>query len=249
MVSICTGMPYWSYIGPMIASARQHFLTNHEVDYFLWSDIPEGTTYGATVFATEAAPWPYPTLMRYHLFLQQEEILKKYDYIFYCDADMLFVDTVDEEILGEGLTGIGHPMYWFRPGLRFPLEPNSDSAAYIPVPRYYFCGGCQGGRSKDFIQAMWKMKRMIDHDLDINYSPIWNDESIWNRYLFDNPPAVILDPSYCYPDSLIKEYYQPLWGQSFKPKLITLTKPFTTSKEGGDAVKAIVNDLEKIKHE
>jgi len=39
-----------------------------------------------TLFPTESVEWPYPTLLRYKLFLQQEEKLKKYDYIFYCDV-------------------------------------------------------------------------------------------------------------------------------------------------------------------
>lgn len=200
------------------------------------SDVSYGTNY---LFPTEHTGWPYPTLMRYHLFLQQEELLSTYDYLFYCDIDMLFANTVGDEIIGNGLTAAEHPMYHLRPSFKFPLEPNPLSAAYIKVPQHYFAGGFQGGRAADFIKAMWAMKRSIDKDFSINYLARWNDESHWNRYLFENPPAIILDPSYVYPDSLIKDYYEPIWGQSFVPRLITLTKKFSTSKEGGDAVKQV----------
>src|SRR3990167_7228763 len=38
---------------------------------------------GVNIIPTEPIDWPMPTLLRYHLFLQQEEKLKKYDYIAY----------------------------------------------------------------------------------------------------------------------------------------------------------------------
>lgn len=198
-----------------------------------------------TIFPTEHTHWPYPTLMRYHLFLQQEEKLREYDYLFYCDVDMLFVDKVGEEILGSGLTAALHPMYSLRKGLQFPLEPNPQSAAYIKVPQYYFAGGFQGGKTEDFITAMRSMKRTIDADFNINYLARWNDESHWNRYLFDTPPSVILDQCYVFPDSLIEEYYKKIWDPAvdWKPKLVTLTKKFSTSKEAGAQIK---QNLESI---
>ncbi len=90
---------------------------------------------------------------------------------------------------------------------------------------------------------MKQMKGMIDKDFAMNYIPIWNDESIWNKYLFDNPPSVVLSPSYIYPDSLIKEYYEKVWGCSYEPKLITLTKKFSVSSDGGEAVKQMIGTI------
>lgn len=205
------------------------------------------------VFPTEAIEWPMPTLMRYSLFLQQEEILKEYDYVFYCDVDMRFVNVVGDEILGDGWTAAQHPMYALRKEYIAPYEPNIKSAAYIPrpgkivddngKPRFvplYYAGGFQGAKAKDFLEGCKVMKRMIDKDMANSYIPIWNDESIFNRYMFDNPPAVVLSPSYVYPDSLIEEYYKKLWGCDYQPKLVTLTKPFTISKEGGQAVQKMI---------
>lgn len=213
-----------------------------------------------TIFPTEAVEWPLPTLMRYHLFLQQEELLKDYDYIFYSDVDMHFVGIVGDEILGEGLTVAPHPGYVIRKELWPPYEPNDKSACFINRPGvlasiegkprfmpYYAAGGLQGGRAKEYIKAMKETKKLINKDIASNYYPIWNDETAWNKYLFDILPkddlakAVFLTPSYVYPDSLIKEYYEPIvWGQSYPPKLVTLTKRFTTSSEGADMVKKMV---------
>ncbi len=211
--------------------------------------------FGATIFPVQSEPWPYPTLMRYHYFLQQEEVLKDYDYIFFCDVDMQFVNIVGDEILGKGLTAALHPGYATRKEVWPPYEPNRHSASFINrpgmvinsdgKPRFmpmYFAGGFQGGTSKEWFKAMKVMKDLVDKDLSQNYVPIWNDETAWNKYLEKTPEdLIVLTPSYIYPDSLIKEYYEPVvWGCSYLPKLVTLTKKFSVSKEGGEEVQKMI---------
>ena len=256
LLFVCLNEPYWEFAGNAIASAKKLFLPGHDVDYFLWSDMPKAD-FGATLFETEPVEWPLPTLYRYHLFLQQEAKLAEYDYIFYVDADMLFVNVVGDEILGEGLTAAQHPMYAIRKEYIPPYEPNTESSAYISRPGriveeqgkpplfepLYFAGGFQGGKAKDFISAMKTMKGSIDKDFAKNYVAIWNDESHWNKYLFDKPPAVVLSPSYVYPDSLIEEYYLKIWGCNYPPKLVTLTKKFSTTAEGGEQLKETLKTL------
>jgi hypothetical protein len=216
-------------------------------------------TANVTIVPTESVPWPMPTLMRYHLFLQQEQKLKEYDYIFYCDVDMEFVGVVGDEVLGSDLTAAPHPGYYIRKELYPPYEPNELSASYIPRPGkveiepnsisttkkrfvpHYYAGGFQGGKAKDFIKAMKACKKLIDADTRVGYIPIWNDETAWNKYLFKNPPSVMLTPSYIYPDSLIKEYYEPIvWGRSFQPKLVTITKWFSLSAQGGEHIQSML---------
>lgn len=212
------------------------------------------------IIPTDMVEWPYPTLLRYNLFLQQEEKLKTYDYVFYCDIDMRFVNVVGDEILGQGITAAQHPMYALRKEYWPPYEPNPNSASYIKRPgqvvkedgqsRFmplYFAGGFQGGKSDKFIEAMKDTKKLIEKDMQNNYIPIWNDETAWNKYLSENPPEIVLSPSYVYPDSLVKEYYEPIWGKNYQPKLMTLTKWFTTSTEGGTAVQKIISDNKKLK--
>ena len=206
------------------------------------------------VFPTEPIEWPMPTLMRYHLFLQQEEYLSQFDYIFYIDVDMRITDWIGEEILGEGLTAAQHPMYALRQNYQPPYEPNSKSSAYIPRPgriieedgkkkfeSLYYAGGFQGGKTEDFIKAMKEMRKNVDDDFTRNYIAIWNDETHWNKYLFNNPPSIVLNPSYIYPDSLVAEYYIKLWGRNYSPKIMTLTKKFTVSKEAGEAVSKMLS--------
>src|SRR3990167_1170591 len=265
LLSVCLNPEYWEYAKQMLDGAIQFFLPGHDVDVFLWSDMPKaddeegfkkaeeklvilnqqlmanqtgsitseqvsialanakGTieraregakkAYESTIFPVESVEWPMPTLMRYHLYLQQEEKLKEYDFIFHCDVDMLFVNVVGDEILGEGLTATQHPMYALSKEMWPPYEPNKESSAYIKrpgrlinddgKPRFiplYFAGGFQGGKTKKWIEAMKEMRKMIDADLARGYMAIWNDESIWNKYLADNlnDKDVILTPSYIY---------------------------------------------------
>lgn len=258
---IAINHPYWQYMQPVVEGIRSYFLPGHDVEIMCWSDMPnypesKDTNYGTTMFATDSVGWPYPTLMRYHLMLQQEEYLEKFDYIFFLDLDMRIVNIVGDEILGEGLTAAEHPMYSIRRELIPPYEPNPESSAYIPRPGaiiqengkprfkpYYYAGGFQGGKTADFIKAMKGMKKSIDDDFAKNYIAIWNDESHWNKYLFENPPTVVLSPSYVYPDSMIQEYYIKAWGRDYPPKIVTLTKPFTISKEGGAAAQKMMQTL------
>lgn len=232
----------------MIESARKFFLKGHEVDFIVWTDCPkEKIDYEGTIIPTEPHEWPLPTLFRYTLFLQQEELLKEYDYVIYVDSDMAFVSKVGDEILPKnGLMMAQHPMYAVSSKFIPPYEPNIKSESYIPRPgrvvtqngkkRFeplYAAGGFQGGRTDKWIEAMKVMKGMIDKDFSQNYIPIWNDETAWNKYLFNNPPEVVLSPSYVYPDSLNKAYYQKVWGRNYVPKLVTITKKFSLTKQGG----------------
>ena len=256
VVMICLNEPYWQYLKPCIDSLKKFMLKRHELDFLVWTDMPKEREkdLGATIIPTEPFQWPLPTLHRYHLFLREEEKLREYDYVFYCDADMLAVSRIGDEILGD-LVGAQHPMHAYKDSYNPPYEPNEKSTAFIPRPGrivvrngkrklepLYYAGGFQGGRSDLWIDAMKVMRDRIDEDFSKNnYIARWNDESHVNRYFFENPPDVVLNPSYVYPDSLIGEYYKPLWGRNYVPKLVTLTKKFTLSREGGQAIKQLLS--------
>lgn len=250
---------YWPYAKQVIEDCKSNFLPQHNVDYFVWTDMPEENLSNVTIIPTEPIEWPHPTLMRYHLFLNEEERLKDYDYIFYLDADMRVVTKISDEILGQDLTVALHPMYDLNPTYVPPYEPNIKSTAFIPrlsqiidekgkqrLRPLYLAGGFQGGTAQSFIKAMKSMKKWIDKDFNNNYVAIWNDESHWNKYVFTkkgpilDPRVIVLGPEYIYPDSLIKEYYEPRWGRKLEPKIITLTKPFSISKEGAEGLNEVL---------
>ncbi len=314
LLFVCVNPTYWPFLKDVIEDCKTKFLPGHQVDYFVWSDMPElgeelnkllesspsnadiekgiketeqmlpdskaraldhlsrlqtrETLQTAVEFLrtqpdihvtyTEPVTWPLPTLMRYHLFLQQEEKLKEYDHVFYLDADMRVVDVIGDEILGQGLTMAEHPMYSLRREYIPPYEPNQNSTAYIPrfgavvatdegkpwFKPLYAAGGFQGGTSEEWIKAMKVMRSRIDKDFANNYVAIWNDESHWNKYVSEYPGHItVLTPSYIYPDSLVNEYYLKIWGKNYPPKIVTLTKKFTTSKQGGDELRKKLQEI------
>ena len=307
---ICVNPPYWEFIPRAIEGARKFFLPDHQVDYFIWSDLPDnpevikqklaegylktGEAKASVInsssaailmddnklkdlekligdlvkvrkevnfFEVESVEWPLPTLFRYHTFLQQEEKLNEYDYIFYSDIDMHFVNFCGDEILGENsLTLALHPMFSLRESLWFPYDANPKSEAYVKLPgsyiddgkggvkfrAEYYAGGFQGGATDLFIKAMKEMRKMIDLDFEKeNYVPRWNDESILNSYIFRHPEIekVVLSPAFVHPDSLIDEYYKKIWGRNYSPKIITLTKKFSISKEAGEVIREQIKTL------
>lgn len=263
LMFIAVNPNYWTYAKQVIDGVRQFFAPGHDTEVMLFTDMqnwPEAkdVNFGATVFPVESMEWPYPTLMRYHFFLKEEEYLKKFDYLFYLDLDTRVVGIVGDEIFGEGLTVAPHPGYATRQQLWAPLEANPNSAAYINQPGrlvemngkplfapFYCAGGFQGGRTEAFIPAMKAMQESINKDLDTGYIARWNDESHWNKYIFDHQhePITYLDVSYVYPDSMIEDYYKKIWGRDYTPRLMTITKPFSLIKDDGQNYANLTNNL------
>src|SRR3990167_6078332 len=268
VVCICLNPPYWTFANEMLWGVQRFFLKHkdirdkYETEFMLWSDMPETSQeiqqkVAEYLVSRNEAKTSVVSSEAMEILIddnKQEEELKKYDYLFYIDVDMRITDWIGEEILGDGLTAAQHPMYALKRNLYPPYEPNPESNAFIPRPgrtveedgkkRFeplYYAGGFQGGKTAEFIKAMKVMRERIDKDFNKNYIAVWNDESNWNRYLFDNPPAIVLSPSYIYPDSLIPDYYvKQVWGRNYSPKIMTLTKNFTTSTEGGAAVQKLI---------
>jgi hypothetical protein len=216
LLVIATGK-YDRFIPPLLKSAKKHFMTNHDVTMFVFTDQDMPEKEGLVSLPHEHEPWPNPTLKRYHVFDKYKEELGKMDYLFYCDADMLFVDTVGDEILPDTeteLVGTEHP--GFYGGRRGSYETNPNSTAFVAGSegKNYFAGGFNGGTSEAFLKMSKIIKERVDKDLESSIIAVWHDESQMNRYMIDNPPK-ILSPSYCYPES---------WSLPFEKRLLALDK-------------------------
>jgi len=213
LLLIATGK--YDYLVPqLVKGADEFFLTNHNVTYFLFTDSEEEVdndkikkTY------TRHEKWPNPTLKRYEIFSKNKQKLLNQDYLFYCDVDMKFVDTVGDEILSKSVSTI-HPGHY---GGRGAPETNPKSLAFIaPNEKLtYFAGGFQGGETKEFLRMCGILSKNINEDLKNGIIAKWHDESHMNRWRIDNPPTKILDCGYCYQESLFRPH---------KPKILALDK-------------------------
>ena len=204
---------YTRFIDPLVESARKYFCKGHTVTYFVFTD-------GQIPLAEDIVPiyqsrlgWPFDTMMRYHVYVKNAALFSDQDYLFACDADMLFVDTVGDEILSERVATL-HPGFIAQRG---SYDCNPQSLAYVATAEgdHYFAGGFYGGSRQEMLNIAHMLSSCIDQDLNRGIIPVWHDESYWNRYCIDYPPTLILSPAYLYPES---------WDIPYPKKLLALDK-------------------------
>ena len=199
---IATGR-YREFIDPLLESMREHLLPKHRKTYFVFSDQP---IKGASVIWHKVPhlAWPGPAMQQYKLIADQKSVLSKMDYLLYCDADMLFINSVGEEILGD-LMAVRHPWFDDSPRSAYTYETRSESTACVQENEgvTYFAGALQGGTPQHYLVAAAQMSANIIQDETHGITAIWHDESHWNRYLIDHPPTVELPKDYCCPQSIV----------------------------------------------
>lgn len=206
---------YIQFLQPLISSADNFLLRNHDVTYFIFSNMKINleTNRKFKIINVDHKPWPWMTLGRYQIFKENKSDLSEMDYLYYCDVDMKFVSNIDDEIISD-LVATQHPGYYHKRGTP---ENRPQSLAFIDKSEnmQYFAGGFNGGSSEEYL----KMSDIISNNINIDFKngiiAIWHDESHINRYFIDNPPSKILNPSYCYPENV---------NIPFEKKIIALDK-------------------------
>jgi len=220
--------PYVKFLPNLLASMKEHFLTNHDVHVHVFTDQVEHVI---TEFQVEAhfiqhdpnKKW-YPTVDRFNIFRKYYGELDGYDNYVYIDSDSLITDTVDDELLGERVY-VQHCGFLHKMGT---YDRNPLSSCYVEdgwEKLQHQLKECQDVDEKlklrkiekNFVRptyvagSIWSFSRdefwrfidtacdMLASDLERRILPLWADESIINRYALDNPPTTLLNPSYHYP--------------------------------------------------
>lgn len=205
---ICTGK-YISFFENFFHTSEKLFLTKHEKMYFVFTDGDHKLFDHEKVFRIQQSQlgWPYDTLKRFHMFCSIEEKLDDMDFLFFFNANMMFLKKAEEEVIpaaeNDWFVGVNHPGYCKVGRDKFPYERNPESTAYIGPDRgvFYFQGCLFGGRTKEFMEMAKVLSRNIEEDEGKNIMAMWHDESHLNHY-FLNKKIKLLDPSYAYPESL-----------------------------------------------
>ena len=222
---VATGK-YIQFVKPLHDSIKKHLrIVDAKFNVFVFTDQPT-VPFGCRRVQQEHKPFPYPTLMRYHMFHQNRRLYEGYDYIFYLDADMLLVGDVGKEILAERL-GVQHPGFYNKERKVFSYETRRLSTACVNANEgtTYFCGGFNGGRSSIYLTMAQTIAKRVDADTANNIVALWHDESHLNRYYIDNKPTMILNPSYCYPgEKFMAAHGKNLGIEKFPKKIIALDK-------------------------
>ena len=97
---ICTGK-YNQFFTGFYKSCEQNFLSGYRKQYFVWSDdinIADGCD-NVVVIYKECVGFPADSLFRFDMFLQVENDLKTYDYIYFFNANSEIRLSIGEEIL------------------------------------------------------------------------------------------------------------------------------------------------------
>ncbi len=208
LATVAVGATYERYAGSMEESAREHFRPSDRV---LFRVLPG------------VRGWPQATLFRYHAILEAARRgWLDATYVFLIDADMIFESAVGEEILGTIVATV-HPGYVGRAREELPYERRSFSTARVALAEgeMYFCGGFVGGERSAFLELAQQIVERIEDDDRRGVVAVWHDESHLNRALIYEPPAIVLSPSYCYPDDA-SSY---VWPEPYSRKIVAVDKP------------------------
>lgn len=230
---IATGK-YIQFVKPFISSAEKYFLPGYEKTYHIFTDQVEKPSYfdypGANVilYCCEHLPFPLPTLLRFHRFLGQAEMLSHHTHICYADIDTLWVGEVKPEDVLSPLSAtlhcgfIGDGLH----GRRTDFDQNPKSLAYLPTTgaegySYYGGGFILATPEEYFKMAKWCAER-INEDFKNNVIAQWHDESHLNKYLNTiKKPVKELTPSFHFAEYLQKNEE---FKQKYPPKLLLLDK-------------------------
>ncbi len=231
LLVIALGKIYQGYAKAMLASAQKYFIPHTPVvftDHHSW--LPSGTL----GIHEPGLGYPEATLQRYRMFNTAHCTLEQFDQLFYVDADMEWVAPVNgNDIWSDGITATLHPGFMVervcpRSGGIIPSvgepERNRKSMACIWSchQNKYYCGGFNGGNTKAFLNMAQILHENIETDRKNDIIAKWHDESHLNCYLWNNPPAKVLTPRYCYPEDYDNGYG---WdGKDYPPILVALDK-------------------------
>lgn len=202
---ICTGK-YNQFFKGFYESAERYFLPNQaEKEYFVFTDdLDLIRADNVHLNYKKCEGFPKDSLFRFDLFLSVKEELEKFDFCFFFNANMLFVDKVGEEILPEknGLMAVTHPGYYNRPAFLYPFERRLKSTAYIPPFKdeyRYYMGSLNGGKTVDYLKLVKSCSDNIHKDLDNGIIAIFHDESHLNKYMFEHACSTV-SPAYAFPE-------------------------------------------------
>ena len=184
-------------------SCERFFLCTENKEYFVFTDAEklknEENDNVHKIYQVNLG-WPGNTLMRFQMFDSIAEELKKMQYLFFFNANLLFVKEINQEILPEkeNLVVVIHPGFRNSTPQKFPYERNPRSLAYVPYCKgeIYVQGALNGGKTEAYLQMTKNLKENILQDKSNQIIAVWHDESHLNHYIIDRRDLKILGPEY-----------------------------------------------------
>jgi hypothetical protein len=194
-------------------SSEEFLLPGVNKQYFLFTSEKEVQVQNnVTVFNTPSVDWPYSTLRKFSYLLSIEELLKEYEYVFYFNANTVFVEkiTLEEYFPSDNIELVVVAQQFFCLGNRksFPFESRESISAYIAPNNFemkrYYAAGFLGGKCADFLKLCRKISLWVNVDLKCDRIAVWHDESYFNRYISEYKGLIrVLHPGYINSDDAV----------------------------------------------
>lgn len=237
---VITTLKYKQFFPQLLEGVKKYFLVHHKIKIFLFTDefIPSFGNERVTIeqHPIESYRFPFASLYRYKIFSKYHRWLSEMDYIFYSDVDMNFCDTVDDNILNDGLTVVYHPGFYSqreKVGHWGSNGVSEKSLAWVdPKRRFgYVAGGFNGGIAESFLQMSAVLNNRIHADELNGVLAEYHDESHLNWYVKNNylDSILYLTPEYCLVEQNV---LREMWGISnLTPRIIAMAKDHKTIRE------------------
>lgn len=181
------------------SSCEKNFLVNSKKDYFVFTDqINKVNGNSVTVFAETNYGWPGNTLYRFRMFNRIGEKLKQYDWVFFFNANAMFLKKVSEDILPKddcNIITVGHFKYFGKDIINHNgYERHKKSTAYVAWGKegHDFVQCCLiGATGTEFYKLSHEIAENIKIDDENHVCAIWHDESHFNKYIVDKKYKVL----------------------------------------------------------
>lgn len=220
---ICTGR-YSMFFDTFYKSAETYFLPNMDKKYIVFTDSKEINESNSIIKYYEISKgFPMDSLLRFEMFLKAKEDVSDCDYLFFFNANVEFVNTININMFFPNeaniqLFAVSHPGYYSKKPFLMPFEKREKSTAYLPYKKeetyQYVIGAINGGQRDVYLDMVSYCANCINTDKLKGIIAIYHDESHFNKYIH-NKQINILSPSFCYPEDA---------SLPFKPHIKLLSK-------------------------
>lgn len=197
---------YLSLWDDFYKTSQKYLFPDAEKIYFVFTDSDDFFPESVVKLYQKDLGGRNNTLYRFKMFYEHRIALSQCDYLFFFNGDVIFKRTIlSKELIpceSEGyLLALSWHIYQIKSPKKFPYDRNPNSLAYISYDEgvYYFQGGLNGGRTKEYLELAEQCMIAVDIDVEKNNIAAVAGESYLNRYLL-NKKIKIVDTIYGKPE-------------------------------------------------
>nr|XP_033772345.1 histo-blood group ABO system transferase-like isoform X1 [Geotrypetes seraphini] len=204
---------YIKLLKKFLESAERYFMKGGMVKYYVSTDRPDEVKAlnldikrpMKIIKVPEYSDWHQAVMGRMEVIKNQTELLfhKELDYLACLDTDIVMLNPIGVEILGE-MVGALHPGYYHSPRKDLPYERRPISQAFIPEDEgdFYYQSNFFLGTVPRIYQLTKACNENIMKDRANGIHAKVDEESHLNKYFLYNKPTKVLSPEYIWSNSL-----------------------------------------------